>query len=856
MEIRTGSEFDSGSTRLAFIDEFTSARIVEKLDGGHEFGIVAPAAAAWLAYATARRVIRVAPENVTVSEWLVARLSDGIGSGGAEVTVACDPIEAILSDVGMIESVTSGGLTRTNLGGVNLSPRNYLATFVIPTLARFGIDWVEIGTMNFTDQFDLSFDGITPAALWKRVADEVGGEKRFRRGTSGYLLDILTELGSDLEECDVEEAKNVLQLVRERGRETLYTVIRPVGDLPSGGVERADIGMNAWRVTGIAAGVLTLASASGGLGPVLEDDQHVGLYIEDEAGDFHEIVATTAPNLVEVDDATGISEGEDVSIVADSSGTLLTEVRSPSGIALYGRVQGQLTRKMRGERFYLKNPALESWPAPWIDCGVGFTAGAPASTDVDVDGFPASWTIPIGSTVTFGTILRTTTSEVTTNGSGEVTIPVDGTTPSVGDNAAVRVFRAYNYPDDAEDDGGVSATYRSDLFTSGNLAGAADGSQTFTTHGYLNVKGLTEGDALWPGDILVFSGAPKFVCVGEATADSAGDATVAVMVPIGSTGIISDDDALDIIRPIPASPVGGNNALVFIGGRPAAASHVQTPNIGIRSLADLSKVWARAWFACINATTGTQTGLPSGGADAVHLDVHTVGLGEVASADFAFADNEMDSLEVVQGVLTAEWEIDEGHHEAWLEFFPLKVNNQGRRNVTILLGWSMHLGPDPDAPLIVGSHATRLFQAGQMALLAHRQWPATYVCTAQELVDEWGIDPNSPALGLGGTMRLKSATLGIDLLLRVVEVGYSPLDPAVKQLTLDTSPTLLTRQVNRTRARPLFVDLTVEVDADGRAEKVVLASEDPPPSPGVERAFVAPGVVAPITDDPVASVIL
>jgi hypothetical protein len=158
------------------------------------------------------------------------------------------------------------------------------------------------------------------------------------------------------------------------------------------------------------------------------------------------------------------------------------------------------------------------------------------------------------------------------------------------------------------------------------------------------------------------------------------------------------------------------------------------------------------------------------------------------------------------------------------------------------------LGTDPP-PLVEGSAATRLFQEGQIALLASRQWPATYTVRLSEIVSEWGLDPLSPSLGLGNFIRLRSPSTGVDAILRIVAIEFDPTDPSEKIFTLDSDPERISTLTSKARPRAVFVDVDITVDEDGRARETVLVSESPPvAAPGSERFVVPEGSTAPTGD--------
>jgi hypothetical protein len=168
--------------------------------------------------------------------------------------------------------------------------------------------------------------------------------------------------------------------------------------------------------------------------------------------------------------------------------------------------------------------------------------------------------------------------------------------------------------------------------------------------------------------------------------------------------------------------------------------------------------------------------------------------------------------------------------------------------MTWLTGVQVALTREENPAIVEGSQATRLFQAGQLALAASRSWPATYTATVEELASAWDLPTDSPAFQLGAYIHLTSPNAGIDEILRVTEIQFDPLDPKVKTLVLDTDPERITQLTSKQRGRAIFVDVDIQVDNDGRGRETVLVSESPPVVVSGVNRFVVPSGVQPLTD--------
>ena len=842
LQVRSGPEF-GGGTLVAGINEVTDVRITERLDGLSELVIEAPDTAEWLEGLKARQVIRVSPPGLPVTEWMVAgRGRERAAGSGAATQVTADDLWALLADVGVLDVQEAGGPSRANLGGVNINARNYLNTFLVPFLVRHGIGWIKVGLVESLGQFTRTFDAVSALGLVHGLTEETGLERVLRRDEVGeqYLIDLVDRVGSGFADVWATEGRTILQLVEERTREELYTVIRPRGTLPNGGVELADIGWNAWRVDDVTAAVLTLAPHQGGLGPILEDGQLVGRYIAGQLNTLTEIIATTAPDLVEVASAAGIAEGHDVSIVADASGSLLTEVPSPSGITEFGRVQGVVATGMAGHRNWVRNPFFARQLAPEVV--IGRADGAQSSATLNFKSMAVGKVIAVDDVMNTANASVRVTAGGTVDGSGNVTVTVH-TSRALDDDERVGFVLG---PQALENWAALNeATYRGtpSLDPVTMTAQIVGGVPLNTYAGAMEVNGLTEGDVI-PSGAFIREGATYRGAVGvAAAADGTGKAVMTCWFRSGTA--ITAGDTLTFEARAPED--GGYTGVSF----PRFTFGVwDSALFGIRDAEAQAHVNVRGWgFSALTSTSG---GWAAGAGAAPRVELRNGGGTTLAASSSLAVWDPTAALEVLPAHFQASF-TPSADDTYLVRLVP--PADRGTLIPASMFFWrsvSVHLGPDANAATIEGSEATRMFQEGNIALLAHRQWPATYTCTVQEIVDAWGIDASSPALGLGGMIRLRAPSLSeTDLLLRVVQMEWSPLDPGQRTLLLDTSPASLVKQTAAQRPRNLFVDVVVEVDEDGRGRRTALVSDSPPSVPGTVRAEVAPGITSPGDDSAV-----
>ena len=816
-----------------------------------------PATSEMRALMTARRVIKLTPPDEYASEWLVSRVVEIVAPGNAPaLAVECDPIWAIMGDVGIIEQVLTGGQSFANLGGLNGTAANYLATYAIPTLQRRNISWIELGQIDPTIQFDLSWDSQTPLQVLNTVTSLTGAEWEFERDEaySRYLINVVDRIGSSAPVVRVREGLDVLQVDTQRTREKLYTAIRPQGDLETGGEERANIGLATWRVTNVASDVVTLEAHGGGIGPVLEDGQHVGLYLEADDATWWEIVDSTAPDLLELESGGGaaFAVGDDVMITADDQGTLLTELQSPSGIAAYGYVQGTVPRGEKGYRNWARNPFVTEWEGSELEgIRLRLTSRAAGSYDVDAPASGISWNtddrlfIPNATGKTHNI---TNTGTLSGGSSPHGTINVDGTvTGGTFDgvllkNAVVRKPKFFTLfrPDSL-----IRTVGSGERIEQCNVDGAQNFSASLTLKTVLNLKNLPANMLIPAGSVIVeyTVGPPEVITsrsVNLAPATTSGTGTVAL--PVSGIQAVSFADNLLMrlyLPPLRAGGIGAGQARLSSanGGFQARID----PVINFRTVPGIDRLVVTATFVGVGATAW---GNPNG--PYIEVFEGTTTLVGTSYAVDERTDPAPSGFRYRGG--TAQVIVDPWTASSMNIRMRYPPGANYMTEMTWLTGVQVALTREENPAIVEGSQATRLFQAGQLALAASRSWPATYTATVEELASAWDLPTDSPAFQLGAYIHLTSPNAGIDEILRVTEIQFDPLDPKVKTLVLDTDPERITQLTSKQRGRAIFVDVDIQVDNDGRGRETVLVSESPPVVVSGVNRFVVPSGVQPLTD--------
>lgn len=827
------------------------------LDRKHELRIEAPRNAAWLNAMNVRDVIRVETDYDEVYEWRVAAMTDGMGGPGVVVVLA-DPPDIELRDAGPTRRVLSGGDTHHNLGGIMLSVAQYIDTYVVDVLQGYGVTWVERGIVDENVKLGLTWDLWTPRQVLQKLADETGLEYDFRRnGATDYRVDMLTEVGSSLGEVLVSDQRNLIQLQRERTREGMYSVVVPVGKKPPKSDEHANIGQATWKVTSVQVDTPTtgqdtikLEDRDGGDGPLLEDDQHVGRYLFLRDGTTTEILDTTATaGTFVVQTASGTATGDDAMILASATGTLLTELRSPSATASFGRVVNMAEYPSRGERNWCLNPVFGDWSntptGTYARADGNHTATA---TAINLKGLPAAYSFADGDQLFFNPQevgARRVDGNQTTASDGTIALNLAGGGVPTSQNDDVITIHKTEYPDGwsayQTSAGRTTVAYLRDPDEQTTLSGTVDGAQQDHV---VDVRGLTASAHIYPGDTLVQNptGSPFYMDVRTPTkVNATGGATIHFYTSVSIGRAFASGSAVEVRRPSFTARTFSN--VLRLEGDP----FIQGPDTVVKYINGLDTLWVACGLTYYSAKGTTLSG-----------NGPQLTLRDVASA------SDLASVQMQDQGLAANTDVNFKLQTSYTlsSDEQVAVRIEGIDSTTddpkeaIYVRWaSLHLGGDPEVPPVWGSHGTQLFQNGNRLLGQVRTWQTTYAATIRELIELWGVNPAETPIQLGGTLRIKSPTLSIDQRVRVVEVTYDLINPEDTQVVLDTRRSELTRAIARAKPRPLYaeVNVNVETTATGGSEvkQVVVTSEEPPTQEGSSRSIADPddfvGIVAPQT---------
>lgn len=234
------------------------------------------------------RVVRPCwSDSALDTEWRINEIVDQSGAGDAgQITVTC---QSILLDLARAPFVgwDSAGHATFAFSALQLTPTEWINTYVLPACVEAGMSWVAIGTQDYTTEFDLDGEYVTALEILRAMqqAGRAPGELALRRnGSTDYKIDLLIGRGLTATTVRVQTSRNLLAHQRTRRFSDLGTKI-----VPRGAAESAvrDMSQAIWRVQTVVDGThADLEDPLGGADPIAYDDQLNGLYVAPIASSF------------------------------------------------------------------------------------------------------------------------------------------------------------------------------------------------------------------------------------------------------------------------------------------------------------------------------------------------------------------------------------------------------------------------------------------------------------------------------------------------------------------------------------------------------------------------------------------
>ncbi|HMV74184.1 MAG TPA: hypothetical protein PKB00_06425 [Microthrixaceae bacterium] len=347
---------------------------------------------AW-AYLRETRVVRLVFSNGTVEEYRIQSFDEEAGEDGLTSSFVAAWPDVDLANLAPVSRTEADGSTVFTFEAVGLTVAQHLSQFILPSLAAVGATWFVAGTIDPTQPVDMVYDKVTPLAallqLCAAITSSTTGqpvEFSLRRASdSQWAIDVLNQIGASAPRLYLQAGKNLVGVKRSRDAVPMMTRATAIGAEVDG--VGATIANAVWKVASAPTGTtIRLVDPVGGPGPVLEDDQLNGLYVQKYPGGAWVQVSDSALANHEVTTAAahGLVANDLVRFASGSAGQALTTLTSPSAEALYQKTHRFVARPdIAGTVNLLTNPGMRQ-----------YTTGSNAAPD--------SWavTYPSGASVT------------------------------------------------------------------------------------------------------------------------------------------------------------------------------------------------------------------------------------------------------------------------------------------------------------------------------------------------------------------------------------------------------------------------------------------------------------------------
>ena len=709
----------------------------------------------------------------------------GDGRGRRVVTITLAPIEQDLR-AGIVRDEQAGASPFLMLGAQDRTPLEIINSFVIPGLVRVGMTWIGVGNIAFTQRI------IIPAAVrtslgWMRAIEEkTGGEFYLDRDTQE--INLVERINDHIEPIPLEINVNLDGIDQETGGATITTQVVPLGAVPAGSEEPATRRHAAWRITDIAGDTITVEAPRGGSGLVAKAGMWVGKGALANNGTIYEIEVSTAPGDLELEAGAGanFAIGQDIEI-RELDGTPIIEIRDPDYRAWERTAENS---DLRGERNYVRVPYGDEWPDGEpieVTCRVNGTTST--STTLAIDNLlPLDLVVPDDSVIYIAQIVgghRIATGGTASGGAVTVTLAA---AISASDNVECTLFLFPERVPDAWERGSTSFAYQRREVIGSDLSCQADGAQTVPLV-RVDVKGLTNGDVINPGDELV-RGALRQPIAGGVVAAGGGLATIELGVIIGGLTLggsnITDNESFTLRkRTFPEPTDRGETYGIYIPQRRGTQTTVGgvtpvTPPITILHDPRLESLWYGCKITYLN------------GGSAANLKANPSGTGDIGTtALFLIEDPANTQLDVIRDPDRA-LPADETDVEL-RQMFPLDQTRRVKLGIAgtvlndiqfrpggfpaVALLWCMlYLGTDGEAPMVDGSWGTELDQFGLAALQAFGPQTGDEIeLELRDTAQEPGVIVAHRKPEIGARANLFSQKLGINRIVRIRGLMWDPV---------------------------------------------------------------------------------
>lgn len=383
----------AGGARLAMVPDVTVLTDDQKIGSAttgasiNDSTLTAtiPISSASYASLAERRILRVVYDDDTWDEWRIIKVEDNDEARGIYTTVTASGIAVDLAR-GVCKRTEADGSTWMDFEGLGLTPSQHITGYLLGALSDEGAAYWSLGTVDPTTPLDVVYGWDSPLAAINRIAQATGAEVQVTPvGTTGYAINLRTQIGGSATVPDVRLGKNIRAI--KRLRDTTLQTTRLYGrgaPVDASTQAKPGIARAQWKVTNVAGNVVTLAEPLGfGPGPILEDNQLNNLYLRKTSGVLTLISASSvSAQTVTVASAAGISTGQLLELRRDAAGDDLVALDAPAERTAYGTMIGVLDRQdIPGTVNLVVNPAMRNW------------AGGAGTA-------PDNWTLLAGATLT------------------------------------------------------------------------------------------------------------------------------------------------------------------------------------------------------------------------------------------------------------------------------------------------------------------------------------------------------------------------------------------------------------------------------------------------------------------------
>lgn len=311
------------------------------------------------------RAVRVVYESAPWEEYRIREIDRQLtGDGDMKAEVVAEGIlQDLLHNARMLERVEANGRTMRHFEIYQVDAADHLSIILEPAPS-----YISAGTVEPGEPVDMIYHNDSPLSALKellRVATfadgTVGAEVRLRRnGTSGYLVDIVRQVGSSDPTVEIRDAANLIEGSQRSDSTKIGTVVHPIGGNTYG--HEGTMARASWPVVAQSGATLTFADDI-----LVESGQLVGKYALLPDGTHHQISSTSAPRTVTLTADPGVDlVGQRVrfrrQIDVGAYGQL-SYMESPASIAKWG-----IEKAVRLERPDLPaidnlapNPLMEQW---------------------------------------------------------------------------------------------------------------------------------------------------------------------------------------------------------------------------------------------------------------------------------------------------------------------------------------------------------------------------------------------------------------------------------------------------------------------------------------------------------------